>query len=52
MTGKRTAYKKLEIEPDPRGGYRVVATYETGIHYYDRNGNIEYTTPIDDDRSY
>ena len=52
MTGKRTAYKKLEIEPDPRGGYRVVATYKAGIHHYDREGNIKYTTPTDDYRSY
>ncbi len=46
LNGGKTAYTSVEIEADPRGGYRIVATYKTGIHYYDNRGNIEYTTPI------
>ena len=52
MTVNRTAYTNVKIEPDPRGGYRVAATYKTGIHHYDENGDIEYTTPTDHDRDY
>ena len=47
LNGK-TAYTGVYYENDPRGGYRVVAEYKPGIHYYDRNGNIKGTIPIRD----